>query len=96
MSEQNIPKQDIPTDVPQSGFAAMGHSVPYYRKQAAYDLCREWGLTQGLADAITSGMALQLERDKPHEAMEIARQGLELTGAYRLMAVLLSHERAVA
>jgi len=37
-----------------------------------------------------------LERDKPYEAQAAAMVYLDLTGAYRLMAVLLTAEKRVA
>lgn len=77
-----------------SGFAAMGKPVPDYRKANAYEAARDMGMR--LAEdrwSIVSGMSEQLARDKPYEAMEIGLKYLDLTGAYRIMAVLLSSER---
>jgi hypothetical protein len=72
------------------GFGAMGHPVPAYRQQAGYDLCRQLGCGTEAAWTAVAGMAGALERDKPYEAMEAGMRTLDLTGTYRLMAVLLS------
>ncbi len=79
-----------PTATP-SGFAAMGHPVPALRKQAGYDCLKEIGVKG--AENITlciDKMCQALERDKPYEALEAARRVVDLTGAYRIMAVLLT------
>lgn len=74
-----------------TGFNAMGQPIPLARRQAAYETCQSIGLTdrEEMMRCVT-GMAEQLERDKPFEAQQIAMQHVDLTGAYRLMAVLLT------
>lgn len=39
--------------------------------------------------SVVEGMAAQLERDEPYKAMSIGMGFLDLTGTYRIMAVLL-------
>lgn len=77
-----------------SGFDAMGKPVPPYRKTAALAHCRAMGLTDPEdATACVGGMAQQLERDQPYEAMAAGMKYLDYTGTYRLMAVLLTAEK---
>jgi hypothetical protein len=68
----------------------MGKPIPVSRKEWAYELLKEWGLTPDTATGLISKMSEQLERDKPYEAMEACKDFVDLTGAYRLMAVLLT------
>lgn len=75
------------------GFAAMGKPVPYYRRQAAMDHCKDMGLTDtNKAMATVDRMSEAIARDKPHEAMEAGMAYLDLMGTYRLMAVLCTAE----
>jgi len=76
-----------------SGFDAMGKPVPWHRQSAALEHCRQMGI-HNIEDAMNcvSGMAQQLERDKSYEAMAAGMKYLDLTGTYRLMAVLLCAE----
>jgi hypothetical protein len=73
-----------------SGFASMGKPVPGQRRQAAYDAAKSMGVENPLG--LVEGMAHLLERDKPFEAMEFAALHVDLTGAYRMMATLLTGE----
>lgn len=68
----------------------MGKPVPFYRRQAGYDTCREMGLTSEDAYSAVGVMSDQLERDEPYGAMEEGMRYVDLTGTYRLMAVLLT------
>ena len=78
-------------DKGNSGFAAMGKPIPLYRCTAALDHCRAMGLTNTEeAMACVSGMAEALRRDEPYDAMAVGMRYLDLTGTYRLMAVLLT------
>lgn len=75
----------------ETGFNAMGKPIPEHRKQAAYDCAKAIGVES--ADdrmALVGTMANYLERDRPYEAQQAALKHVDLTGAYRLMAVLLS------
>jgi hypothetical protein len=75
------------------GFDAMGKPIPLYRRTAALDHCRQMGLTDPEdAWSCVGGVAEQLERDAPYEAMAAGMKYLDLIGTYRLMAVLLTAE----
>lgn len=76
-----------------SGFAAMGKPVPFYRQQVGYEHCKAMGLDSESAFSAVRVMSEQLQRDKPAEAMESALKYLDVTGVYRLMAVLLAAEK---
>jgi hypothetical protein len=75
---------------PLDGFNAMGKPIPADQRQHGYDTCKEMGLDSARAWECVNATAEQLERDKPHEAQGAAMKFLDLTGAYRLMAVLLT------
>jgi hypothetical protein len=59
---------------------------------AALDAVREMvpGISTGGAMALIGGVAESLERDQPYTAMQKAGTVLDVTGTYRLMAVLLA------
>lgn len=74
-----------------TGFNALGHPVPATRKQAGYELCLKMGIQdKDVAWHLIEDMARLIERDKPFEAQELGLKHLDLTGHYRLMAVLMS------
>lgn len=75
------------------GFNAMGHPVPFWRKQIAYEHAKDMGCDETNAFAVVGGMSEQLERDEPYAAMEAGMRHLDLTGTYRLMAVLLTAQK---
>lgn len=71
----------------------MGKPIPAYRKEAAYQQAKEMGVVS--ADdriSLVNSVSEHLERDHPYEAQAAAMKYLDLTGAYRLMAVLLTGE----
>lgn len=74
-----------------TGFDAMGHPVPTDRKEAAYSTAKEMGIT-GFEEAseLVGTMAQCIERDHPYEAEKAGMKFLDLTGTYRLMAVLMT------
>lgn len=75
------------------GFAAFGKPVPYYRRDAAMAHCRDMGLTDtGKAMATIDRMSEAIRRDEPYQAMQAGMAHLDLTGTYRLLAVLLTAE----
>jgi hypothetical protein len=75
----------------ETGFNAMGKPIPESRKQAAYDYAKAMGVESfEERAALVSSMADRLERDKPFEAQQEALKYVDITGAYRLMAVLLT------
>lgn len=75
----------------QSGFAAMGHDVPLFRRAEAERHLK----SIGFADAeerfdIVNAMSDAIKRDNTHEALEVGyRKRLDVTGCYRILAVLL-------
>lgn len=76
------------------GFKAFGKPVPYYRRDAAMAHCKQMGLTDtGQAMATIDRMSEAIRRDKPYEAMEAGMVYLDLTGTYRLLAVLCTAEK---
>jgi len=78
---------DTPT-----GFDAMGHPVPTDRKEAAYSMVKEMGITDfDKASTLVGTVANHIERDHPYEAQDAACEHLDITGAYRLMAVLMTN-----
>jgi hypothetical protein len=89
--------QVVPTDSPEcaDGFAAMGKPIPNHRRDAAYETCRKaFGMDSSKSMGTVQGMAEMLERDKPYEALGCGmKYGVDLTGSYRLMAVLLTAEK---
>lgn len=75
---------------PDAGFNAMGKPIPTHRKEAGYRDAKAMGLDTEKAWHVIHGMSLYLERDKPYEAMAAGMRYVDLTGTYRLMAVLLT------
>lgn len=71
-------------------FNNMGKPVPFERRQSAYKNCRHMGLNQARAYECVDAMAEQLKRDEPYMAQKAGMQFLDLTGTYRIMAVLLA------
>jgi hypothetical protein len=79
-------------DLTADGMNAFGRPVPYYRQQAAMEHCKQMGMTD--TEKITGlvGRAAEaVARDKPYEAMEAIMAYLDITGAYRILAVLCTH-----
>jgi hypothetical protein len=75
--------------VPEA-FEAMGKPVPEDRRDAAYSWLRSIGIGREEAWQTVQQASTALERDHPHEVFKIAMQFIDLTGAYRLMALLLT------
>lgn len=71
-----------------SGFNAFGKLVPNNRKQIAYEFCKGFGLDNQQAWVVVHNVALLVEKDKPYEELNSGMNYLDLTGAYRLLAVL--------
>lgn len=74
----------------ESGFKAMGKPISATRRQAAYDTCKEFGLDTEAAWDTVSRIANALERDEPYNAIEVGMTHVDITGVYRIMAVLLT------
>lgn len=72
------------------GFAAMGKPVPMYRRTAALSHARDMGLGTDEAWRCVGELVNKLERDEPYDAMAAGMKYVDLTGTYRLMAVLLT------
>lgn len=53
----------------------MGKPIPNTRRQRAYDAAKSIGVKD--PHSLVSGMAEQLERDKPFEAMEVAKKHID-------------------
>lgn len=75
-----------------SGFEAMGKPIPMHRMTAGLhlirEMCPEWDNSKAMS--IVGKVAGQLERDEPYTAMDLSmKEGLDLTGTYRLFAYLL-------
>lgn len=70
----------------------MGKPIPASRKDAAYKWLKEdLGHDSDTALNIVGMCAESLERDEPAKALEVYKTGrIDLTGAYRLMSVLLT------
>jgi hypothetical protein len=77
---------------PTSGFNAMGLPVPPERMGRALAHVREMapGINTEQATALVGRVAEALERDEPYQAQAEGMRVLDLTGTYRLMAVLLT------
>ena len=86
LTPQNSSKHDPSAE----GFAAMGQPVPEKRRDAAYQWLRSINVGREQAWSTVETMAEHIQRDHPHEAMEAARKNVDLTGAYRLLALLLT------
>lgn len=76
-------------------FNQMGKPIPQSVRQIAYDECKEMGLQSADAWSAVNGVCEQLERDKPYEAQRSGMRYLDLTGVYRLFAVILAQLAAV-
>ena len=75
------------------GFEAFGQPVPDYRRDEAYRQTREMGLTSEQAFEAVGKIARAIEDDRPHLALGPTTDlALDLTGRYRVMAVLCAHE----
>lgn len=73
-----------------SGDAAFGKPVPFYRRKAGCLTCRIMGMTdRSKILSVVGKMSERIARDDPHGAMQVASDaGLDVTGVYRLLAVL--------
>ena len=75
----------------QSGFEAMGHVVPFFRRRAAYKHLRLMGLTDREETfSLVEMMSDRIARDDTHGAMEEAyKRHLGVTGIYVILSELL-------
>lgn len=72
-------------------FAAFGFPVPTERLVAALDVAVEViGVDPMLADPVIRESARYVELDDSYSALTVLRNIVDLTGAYRLLAVMLT------
>lgn len=97
MAKNEIIKQDITFDCDCDaalsspiGFNAMGKPISHKRRQTAYNTCREIGFDKETAASIVNTIADSLERDEPFDAIERGLKNVDITGVYRIIAVLLT------
>jgi hypothetical protein len=79
------------TDKLAYGMDAMGRPVPLFRQAAADRHMKQMGVTSAMDRTSCIGaMVDRLQRDDPYNAMGEGMRYVDLTGTYRLMAVLLA------
>ena len=73
-----------------SGWDAMGNPVPDRRKSVALSHLREMNphLSTEEEMGVVGRVSAAIERNEPFDAMEQAREVVDTTGAYRLLAVI--------
>lgn len=78
----------------KSEFEALGLPVPFFRRSNGIKHLRDMGFTdREQMDSIVGKMSAAIERDDSHEALEVAmRLGVDATGCYRMLSVLLTGE----
>lgn len=71
-------------------FQALGEPVPYERRAKAAEQAREMGLELSGSEEMEyiGPIAEAIEDDRPNEAIARARERLDLSGSYRLLAYL--------
>ena len=79
---------------PDTGFEAFGKPVPSYRRTAALEHARAMGCddTQKITFHIDRACT-EIQNDQPYKAMEELGMLVDLTGIYRLLAVLCVAEK---
>ena len=75
-----------------SGMNALGHPVPDYRKHNGYMEGKSMGLSSARSMECVSSMCEAIRRDMPYEAIQAGMKHLDLTGTYRMLAVLMVSE----
>lgn len=73
-----------------SPLSEMGKPIPFAARELGYDHAKAMGLSQARAYEVVNTVSEALARDKPYEAMAQGMKHLDLTGTYRLFAVLLA------
>lgn len=74
-------------------FNAMGKPLHEEARSDAYTHCKAMGLSSARAWECVQGVANCLERDEPYEAQKFGMKFLDLTGVYRIFAVLLARQQ---
>lgn len=79
----------------ESEFDAMGCEVPMFRRAAAEHHLKDMGFTDAEQRFdIVNAMSYQIGKDNSHAALETGlSKGLDATGCYRVLSVLLCAER---
>lgn len=78
-----------PAEPPLMPMNAMGKPIPYSAREVGLEHCKQMGLDSAQAWRCVEGVSYELEKDRPYQAMAVCMKYLDLTGAYRLFAVLL-------
>lgn len=73
-------------------FSYMGKPLGTVARQAGYEALKDMGLDSPRAMECNQAVCQQLERDKPYEAQAEGMKHIDLTGWYRLVAVILTAE----
>lgn len=72
-----------------SGFAAFGKPVPFYRRSAGNAHLKDMGVSDPeIRFSCIEAMSEAISRDDAHGAMNEAYKHVDVTGVYRLLAVL--------
>lgn len=75
------------------GFEAFGHPVPDHRLEEAYRQARAMGMNASSAMEVVGKAVRAIESDQPYRILGTTDVGgLDLTGRYRLVAVLCTAE----
>lgn len=76
---------------PPSPFDAIGKPIDTEHREKAGKMLKDIGVeSSGSRWDCVGRVSAKLEKDQPHEAMEIAMEYVDATGAYRLFAELLA------
>jgi hypothetical protein len=73
-----------------SPLSRIGKPLGENARSAAYEHCKQMGLNSARSWECVQSVATQLEKDRPYEAQAAGMRFLDLTGTYRLFAVLLT------
>lgn len=71
-------------------FSMMGKPLSATVRQKGFEHCKDMGLDSTKSWLCVNAVSMQLERDEPYKAMADGTLYLDLTGVYRLFAVLLT------
>lgn len=72
-----------------TGYDAFGKPVSHARRQAAYETMKSMGFKDKEQMLTVIGqMSEHIERDEPHAAMQVGVGIIDVTGIYRMLAVL--------
>jgi hypothetical protein len=77
-------------------FNGFGKPVSMERRSAGYAACKEMGLDSEASWECVGYVAEAIERDDPYRAIGKSMKFIDLTGAYRLMAVMLTDQKPMA